>query len=241
MTDRPLDILIDECVLGLAGDDDIARLEAMAASDPMIAARLDLARQKFAPLDATADDMPLPDDFWVRIDARLDGQSDMDAPVATADRAEVIDLNAVRTQAARWRVSALGGIAAALVMTMVLAWSFMLPQEQAVVAVLLNDRGEAIALVEGMPDNTTRVTLLETQNVPQDKVMQVWTKPEDDGPPVSLGLLDTGRSRTLTIDGLPSPNAQQLYEITSEPEGGSPTNLPTGPILGKGFAKEPLI
>lgn len=82
MTDRPLDILIDECVLGLAGDDDIARLEAMAASDPMIAARLDLARQKFAPLDATADDMPLPDGFWVRIDARLDGQSDMDAPVA---------------------------------------------------------------------------------------------------------------------------------------------------------------
>lgn len=58
---------------------------------------------------------------------------------------------------------------------------------------------------------------------------------------MSLGLLDTGRSRTLTIDGLPSPNAQQLYEITSEPAGGSPTNLPTGPILGKGFAKEPLI
>ncbi|MEY8879993.1 anti-sigma factor domain-containing protein [Donghicola sp. XS_ASV15] len=240
MTDRPLDILIDECVLGLAEDDDIARLEAMAASDPVIAARLDFARQKFAPLDQTADDMALPDGFWDRVDAQLNGQSDVDTPDATAGT-DVIDLRAVRAQAARWRVSALGGIAAALVMAVVLAWSFVLPQEQAVVAVLLNDRGEAIALVEGMPDNTTRVTLLETQNVPQDQVMQVWTKPEDDGPPVSLGLLDTGRSRTLTIDGLPSPNAQQLYEITSEPAGGSPTNLPTGPILGKGFAKEPLI
>lgn len=241
MTDRPLDILIDECVLGLAGDDDIARLEAMAAVDPAIAARLDLVRQKFAPLDATADDLPLPDGFWDRINAQLDGDHDAETPVAQADRGQVIDLGAMRAQAARWRVSALAGIAAALVMAVALAWSFMLPQEQAVVAVLLNDRGEAIALVEGMPDNTTRVTLLETQNVPQDQVMQVWTKPEDDGPPVSLGLLDTGRSRTLTIDGLPSPSAQQLYEITSEPAGGSPTNLPTGPILGKGFAKEPLI
>jgi len=73
-----------------------------------------------------------------------------------------------------------------------------------------------------------------------EQVMQVWTKPEEDGPPVSLGLLSTGRSSTLTIDGLPTPRPQQLYEITFEPAGGSPTQLPTGPILGKGLAKEPV-
>ncbi|MWB79014.1 hypothetical protein GLS40_13325, partial [Pseudooceanicola sp. 216_PA32_1] len=45
----------------------------------------------------------------------------------------------------------------------------------------------------------------------------------------------SGRSGTLMIDGLPAPHPQQLYEITVEPAGGSPTNLPTGPILGKGL------
>jgi anti-sigma-K factor RskA len=43
------------------------------------------------------------------------------------------------------------------------------------------------------------------------------------------------------IDGLPAPHPQQLYEITVEPAGGSPTNLPTGPIPGKGLAQEPVI
>jgi len=248
VSERHIDILIDEVVLGLAEDADVARLEAMAADDPRIAARLEQARARFAPLDDTADEMPLPDGFWDRLDRRLeeaapaevmadDNFRDMDSDTVS----NVVDLSALRGQAARWRVSALGSIAAALIMAVMLVWGLLSPQEPAVVAVLLNDRGEAIALVEGMPDNTTRVTLLETQNVPRDQVMQVWTKPEDDGPPVSLGLLDTGRSRTLTIEGLPAPSARQLYEITSEPAGGSPTNLPTGPILGKGLAKEPVI
>jgi len=76
--------------------------------------------------------------------------------------------------------------------------------------------------------------------MPSNQVMQVWTKPDDDGPPVSLGLLSTGRSDTLTIEGLPTPSPRQLYEITLEPAGGSPTNLPTGPIFGKGLAKAPV-
>jgi hypothetical protein len=101
-----------------------------------------------------------------------------------------------------------------------------------VVAVLLDDRGDAIALVESGPDNTTRVTLLERPDVPAGHVMQVWTKPEEDGPPVSLGLLTSGLSRVLSVQGLPEPHPAQLYEITFEPAGGSPTNLPTGQGTG---------
>ena len=130
---------------------------------------------------------------------------------------------------------------AAILLAMTLGWSVMTPAEPSVIAVLLNDNGEAIAVVEGRPDNTTLVTLLEQAQVPSERVMQVWTKPDEDGPPVSLGLLASGRSETLVIEGLPAPNPQQLYEITVEPAGGSPTNLPTGPILGKGLAKQPVI
>ncbi|CUH80710.1 anti-sigma factor domain-containing protein [Tropicibacter naphthalenivorans] len=240
MTDRAMDVLIDEVVVGLAEDADVARLEALAAEDPVLAARLDVARAKFAALDATADELAVPQDLWARIDAELNSEPTATAPQPTPS-AGVIDLSAVRAQVSRWRASALTGIAAALVMAILLGWNVLTPQDPAVVAILLDARGEAVAMVEGMPDNTTRVTLLERQDVPPDQVMQVWTKPRADGPPVSLGLLETGRSRTLTIQGLPTPNPQQLYEITAEPAGGSPTNLPTGPILGKGLAKAPVI
>ncbi|WP_226629673.1 anti-sigma factor domain-containing protein [Alloyangia pacifica] len=241
MTDRSLDLLIDEVVLGLASEADTARLEELAARDPEVAQRLARARDRFAPLDETADDLPLPEGFWNRLAPRLDVSEEASPPPEPETAgAEVIDLAPLRARLNRWRRAAVTGIAASLLLACLLGWSMLTPSDPLVVAVLLDDRGEAIALVESGPDNTTRVTLLERPDVPAGQVMQVWTKPDDDGPPVSLGLLSTGLSRVLSVEGLPEPHPTQLYEITFEPAGGSPTNLPTGPILGKGLAKEPV-
>ena len=248
MIDRSLDLLIDEVALGLADAADVARLNQLAASDPAIAARLEQARLRLIALDDTADPMPLPADFWSRIEARLDAEdaatsvptAPQTAPQTATQPSNVVDPASIRATATRWRLTALAGIAATLALAVMLAFVALSRPEPAVIAVLLNDAGEAIALVEGLADNTTRITLLERQSVATDQVMQVWTKPTEDGPPVSLGLLESGTSSTLSIDGLPTPRPQQLYEITFEPAGGSPTQLPTGPILGKGLAKEPV-
>lgn len=251
MTERSLDLLIDEVVLGLASEVDVARLETLAAGDREVAARLERARQRFAPLDETAEEVPLPDGFWERLAPRLERPVEEVPPAApeitqpeTAQHettgADVIALVPLRARVARWRSAAVGGIAASLLLAALLGWSLLSQPESRVVAVLLDDRGEAIALVESSSDNTTRVTLLERPDVPAGQVMQVWTKPEEDGQPVSLGLLSAGLSRVLSVEGLPEPHPTQLYEITFEPAGGSPTNLPTGPILGKGLAKEPV-
>jgi anti-sigma-K factor RskA len=239
MTDRSLDILIDETVLGLADEGDMARLEALAARDPDIAARLEQARQRFAPLDDTVDALPLPEGLWGRVETQLDAPEEAGMPPLGAPD-NVIEFKTLRGAINRWRRVALGGIAAAVLMACILGWSLMQSTQPLVVAVLLDTQGEAVALIEGGPDNTTRVTLLERPDVPSNQVMQVWTKPDAAGPPVSLGLLNTARSRVLSIKGLPAPHPEQLYEITLEPDGGSPTNLPTGPILGKGLAKAPV-
>ncbi len=238
MTKRSLPELIDDVVVGLASEEDIARLETLAAENPDIAFAIARARQRFLALDETADELPLPEGFWERLNAKLDDRTEVpndDTP------GNVVDMAAMRGKLRRWRLSALSSIAASVALVAVLGWSTLSRQDVAVIAVLLNDQGEAVALVEAMEDNTTRVTLLEQAEVPSEMVMQVWTKPEDTGPPVSLGLLESGTSRTLTVDGLPTPHLLQLYEITTEPAGGSPTNLPTGPILGKGLAKVPVI
>ena len=81
--------------------------------------------------------------------------------------------------------------------------------------------------------------MLGDTDVPAGTVLQLWTKPDPDGPPVSVGVFDEPQKTVLEAMGLPAPTVDQLYEITFEKPGGSPTGLPTGPILGKGFTKEP--
>ena len=72
-------------------------------------------------------------------------------------------------------------------------------------------------------------------------MLQLWTKPDPAGPPVSVGLLQTVARMAVRNPGLPQPTDGQLYEITLEPLGGSPTGLPTGPVVGVGNAQIPVL
>ena len=237
--DRDIQERIDEVVIGLAEPAEFDAIERLAAEDPDVALMLERTRARFAELDGTATPEELPDDMWARVSGKLDRTADEELP-----ESNVVPLpspNAPGPRSSRpmvWATSA--SIAASLVMAVLLGWSLLSRPEPTVIAVLLNDAGKPVALVEGAEDNTTLITLLGTASVPAGRVMQVWTKPEDDGPPVSLGVLDQPKGTTLSVKGLPVPSAQQLYEITFEQDGGSPTGLPTGPIYGKGLAQQPL-
>ena len=57
---------------------------------------------------------------------------------------------------------------------------------------------------------------------------------------MSVGLLEAMRNLDLSVRGLPTASVDQLFEITLEPAGGSPTGRPTGPILMKGNASRTL-
>lgn len=238
MTERSLSERIDELVLGLASETEAAEIEAICAKDAEAAALLERARRRFVALDETADVLPLPEGFWARVETALAGLDIVTDGVPPS--AQVIELGPLQHRIKTWRLAALSGLAATLMLAVTLGWSLLSVVEPMVIAVLLDDQGQPIAVVEGTQRNQTLITMLESARVPDDRVMQVWTKPQDDGSPVSLGLLSTARSLTLSVDGLPPPREDQLYEITFEPLGGSPTNLPTGPILAKGFAKTPV-
>lgn len=67
--------------------------------------------------------------------------------------------------------------------------------------------------------------------VPAGKALQFWTKPEGAAGPTSLGLVRPGQVTELPVARLPAVEAQTLFELTLEPEAGSPTGRPTGPIL----------
>lgn len=239
MTDRSLDEVIDEVVLGLASETDIARIEQLAAQNPDIAAKLELARSRFHSLDETADELDIPDALWDRIVTGLDRRAPEEPEFKAS--ADIINLESLPQAMRRWRAAAISSLAATIALAIALGLILTSSIEPTVIAVLLDAKGQPVALIEGNEKNKTQITLLEAAQVPDGQVMQVWTKPNKDGAPVSLGLLPSSSSRALAVEGLPPPQANQLYEITFEPRGGSPTNLPTGPILGKGFAKAPVL
>ena len=87
-------------------------------------------------------------------------------------------------------------------------------------------------LVEVQAGGTVRLLPMgDTGAVPAGRALQFWTKPQGAAGPTSLGLVRAGHPLELPVSRLPGVGAQQLFEITLEPEQGSPIDRPTGPIL----------
>lgn len=220
----------DEYVLGLLEPAEAELVEAEIERDPEFARAVALSRDRFLELDMAGAALPVSDLLWGRIDAAVDGDaiSPQPEPKPANDNA-----------APPWRLTALVSLAASLLLAIGLVASVLWQPTPTVVAILVNEAGEPMVLVEDFGDRSARITPLGDFAPPADRVMQVWTLPSQDVGPVSLGLLDGWRSVVLDGPILPQPHEAQLYEITLEQPGGSTTGRPTGPILVKGFAKVP--
>jgi len=224
---------IGDYVLDLLDGPERAAFEARLASDPALAAAVSRVQQQFQALDDTATPQPASPAVWQSIERALDAP-----PLATAT---VIPLRRRLPQAA-WLGLMAASVAVALGVGYFTGASTGTARQPLMVAVLLNesDNGPG-AIVEAYADDTVRLLPLENFVVPEGQVMQVWTLPDADTGPVSLGTLTDRGAMTLAGPDLPLPATGQLYEITLEPAPGSPTGRPTGPILVKGFAKPPAI
>ena len=77
--------------------------------------------------------------------------------------------------------------------------------------------------------------LLE-QSIPPNHSIQFWTLVDPAIGPRSLGLVEPGKPLQLSAEQIGAVQAGQLFELTLEPEGGSPINRPTGKVLYIGRA-----
>ncbi|MFG6412973.1 anti-sigma factor domain-containing protein [Roseateles sp. DC23W] len=124
----------------------------------------------------------------------------------------------------------------ALVASLVLALRLFTPAaEGARYLAVLDSPDERHAtgwVVELQAGRTLRlVPVGDTPPVPPGRALQFWTKPLGAAGPTSLGLVRAGQTLEMPVARLPAVGAQQLFEITLEPEAGSPIDRPTGPIL----------
>ncbi|SON55149.1 putative anti-sigmaE protein [Hartmannibacter diazotrophicus] len=224
--------LADEYVLGLLDPAEAADLEREMAADARLRDAVAASRDRFLPLDESVEPKAAGEELWDRIAANLPQR---DATRATAtDRAPAND-----NRQPVWRSLAMASMAACLLLAVGLGWTLTTKPEPVVIAVLVNAAGEPQAIVEDYGNERASVSVLADIQVPDGRTMQVWTLPDQDTGPVSLGLLKGDGSSILKGPALPRPHDAQLYEITLEQAGGSPTGRPTGPVLAKGLARMP--
>ena len=223
---------VGDYVLGLLEGPDAEAFERQLAQSPELTVAVEKFRRHLHALDDTATPLPANPELWARIEAKL-GAATPVAPSASLPRP------ANDNGWMRW-----AGLAASVLVALgvgYLAGTTSAQREPVMVAVLLSeDAMQPGAIVEAFADDSVRLMSLDRFEVPEGRVLEVWTLPDPATGPVSLGTFSNPQTINLAGPDLPPPASGQLYEITLEPAGGSPTGRPTGPILVKGFAKAPL-
>lgn len=229
---------MQDYVLGLLSPEEAAVIEQQLEKDDALRSEMRHLRERLLELDVMALPEEPSQDLWSRIEGKLE----------ETHRETVVDLESRRaaapSKAARgyWQGFVTAAIAASLLFMAITGSFFVLrpSPEPIIVAVLLDSDANPGVIVEAFGEDRVRIVPLVDIPVPSGQALEVWTLPDPETGPVSLGLLPAVAESSLGGFDLPRPDAEQLYEITLEPETGSPTGRPTGPVLFKGFAKIPL-
>jgi anti-sigma-K factor RskA len=214
MTDTPLssrqedDALAAEYVLGVGDLAERSTVEARIRADPAFAALVAAWERRLAALNDQFDEAPAPD-LLPRLEARL-------FPAPTPVRVR----SSGNSGLLRW----LSGMVAAAALFL-LAVATLAPPRPGLVATLGTADNRLVYEIRSFGE-TLRVT--RTAGVPavMGQVHELWVIAPG-AAPVSLGLLGID---PLEVD-YPEPPQGWIFAISIEPEGGSPTGLPTGPVI----------
>jgi anti-sigma-K factor RskA len=210
------DIRAAEHALGLADE------RAQEASDPVFAAAVEAWRERLAPL--LGGERAPPPELWDRIVKRL--------PANDA--------------AKPWRIATFAASAAAAVLLGVLVLRpetqvpvpappvAAAPEAKMMVAALTPEQGGGSVSIT-YDDREGRMTVTPVGMDAGARTPELWVIPAD-GKPRSLGVIADKAARTMIV-----PAAQRgmltggvTLAVSLEPEGGSPTGAPTGPVVMTG-------
>ncbi len=230
------EMLARDYVFGLLSPDETARVEAAIIGDDALRIEIVRLQEHLRELDLAAVPEAVSDTLWTKIEDQLDDN------VLPFDAGKPKQL-ARPGRSGYWRGFASAAIAASLLFALIGSAFFGLrrqPSEPLAIAVLMDQEANPGVIVEAVADDQLRILPLVDIPIPEGRVLEVWTLLDPEAGPVSLGLLKESSEASLEGYSLPRPVADQLYEISLEPEGGSPVGRPTGPVLFKGLAKLPL-
>lgn len=230
--DNDLDrrVLAAEYVLGLLEGDAQAEAHAWVNRDRQAAAMALAWEDHFLALTDRLRPEPVPETLWHRLSVVLfdSGAGQYASPKA----APVGWWTRLWQDAATWRLVSAGFALATVALAVLPTWRS--GDDTAARVAVLQQPGQAAQpgwVVSVLNDGDVQIKGLAALATPPGKSIQIWTLAPGEKKPRSMGLL--GDRQTVRLDGdlVGAVQPGQLFEFTLEQEGGSPTGLPTGPVL----------
>ncbi|MDZ4374641.1 MAG: anti-sigma factor [Phenylobacterium sp.] len=232
--------LAAEHALGVLDARERAEAEVRMARDPAFAADVEAWRMRLAPMLDQIAAVPAPAGLWARIERLLPAN----------DAGPANDNTAIMSRLKFWRNSAMGGfaLAAASLAAVVVQVSQppvtithdvpVAPQGQLLSASVVSQdsRVQPLFVAAYDPDRKSLiVTSLLPEGADRDKVHELWLLAGTDKPQ-SLGLVEKGQAKVIPLptDLLGKIAEGAALAVSVEPPGGSPSDVPTGPVIGVG-------
>lgn len=237
------DLRLAEYVLGTLPPAERAAVDLELAVDPTARAAREAWERRLAPLALAAPEVPPGPEVWPAIARAVAG----DGPGHRAAAANDDRIGALQGAVWRWRFAA--GTAAALAAGLALFIAVDGPRpgdgqenrpggnrlgdgDGRYIAVV-NSGGEAPALLVSIDTRagTARVRPIGAQ-APAGHSLELWYVGAGE-PPKTLGLVGSD-AKGLILPAKADALAGGTFAVSVEPEGGSPTGLPTGPVVYSG-------
>ncbi len=215
-----------EYVLGVLDPAEQADIARAAAADPALQAAITAWERRLAPLARLVGPVPPPAALWDRLSASI----------AAAPTGEVVAFAgaAAARRLRRWQAATAVSLALAASLALVAALPLLqrtaAPAPGLLVATLATYGQPAAGFVATIDRGllTVRPTAAAA-TVPAGRDLELWSLPPGAKAPAPLGVLPATGVR---LTAAATPGTQIL--ISLEPTGGSPTGLPTGPVLFAG-------
>jgi len=248
MSPEDRDRLAAEHVMGLLEGDERREAERLLASDRAFQSAVAAWQARFAELDETATPVAAGDALWRRIESGLAAASAAEAPpLQAADPTPVVvpdPRNAFRAlwrNLAFWRAAGLAGAFATIALAVGLGvLADRSARNPVMVAVLLTEANQPAGVINTYRNGQAELVPFETMQVPPGRAFEVWAIPGPNQNPISVGVVTEPRSLRLNLERVPNLAPNHVFAISVEPPQGSPTGLPTGPVLMKGTATTAL-
>lgn len=208
--------LAADYVIGLMPSTARRRFESLLLDDQNLRSEVAQWQESLADLTTSFEAQQVPERVWHKIVARIDPQQ--------------LHVPAKRPF---WNWLRITAVACSLVVAGILGVIYN--RDTATFNATLVATNQQPALTVKAYDGYLNVEPLAVASVEPGRSLELWTIPAD-GVPVSLGVIpDNGKGRVkLSESQRKLIGTQSTLAITLEPQGGSPSGKPTGPILYQG-------
>ena len=216
------DVLASEYAMGLLPPRARARFERLMAADAELQRLVADWRERLAPIDRTAPPVVPPRRIWRAIEQ---GTIQRSFPATPQGSGWLHSL-------ALWRgfAGVAAAVAAGLLIYIALGPG---PARTPTVLAVLADSNGTPAFIATRTSRVGEVAIdpVRPQDLAAQKSFELWVIAG--GPPKPLGLVSATPGKPLVVPAAVVA-AGTVLAVSVEPEGGSPTGLPTGPVLFQG-------